>query len=139
MHWERQERKVFIAYTYSPKYSLFCSSSMFRYNAKYLFPCWEACVYSGKTSKKSLSPAYAKEHPQLMTCLFQSTGGTDSKNLHQLSKPSVFILCFSLLLPLGKRRNLQKTCYFVGFCCCFDSPILQLNLLQCLSDENPAV
>lgn len=142
VHWERRERKGFIAYTHRSKYGLFCSSAKFRYNAKDLLPCWEACVYSGKTSKKSLSPAYAREHPHLMTFLFQYTGATGRKNLHQPMKPSVFILCVSLTFPLGKRRKQQKMCYFVGCCCCccVDSPILLLlNLLKVLSDENPDV
>ena len=52
---------------------------------------------------------------------------------------------YSVLSPSPSFRKKEESttrhAYFVGlcFCCCFDSPVcLQLNLLQLLSDENPA-
>lgn len=84
VYWERKDEKGrdLKLISIDQKNGLSSSSSKFRCNTKHLFPCREACVYSGKASRKSSSPVSAEEEPHLMTCLFQSTGATSSKNLH---------------------------------------------------------
>lgn len=106
LHWERWERKVFTVYTPRSKNGVFSLPGDFRFNTKDLCPCREACIYSDKTSLRGCLDA--KGHSHLTTSSFQSTGATDGKNLPHLTKPSVFILCFPVLLPLGKRRKLQQ-------------------------------
>lgn len=121
---------------------LFSSSSEFRYTTKDLFPHWEACVYSGETSRKSLSPVSAKEHPCLMTSSFQSLEPQTAKISNNLQN-HLSLFCALSRSFLWEKENYNKACYSGGFWfwfCCFDSPMcLQLNLFRLLSNENPMV